>query len=653
MPVNANNFPMEYLYEVLSLSPNATGIYTGEDVIILAANHAMLRIWSKEKDVIGKPMGEAIPELSGQPFLDILKNVYLSGVDYQAEDMPAQLVIDGVLQTRYFDFLYKAVKNTEGKTECILHTATDVTSRYLSMEKVDLLDNNLKLTNKELIAANDQLNAINEELIQAQRESELERQRLSDFVMQAPAGICVLRGEQLVYELVNPAYQKLLPTRELIGRPLFEALPELVGQPVEDILLNVYHTGISCALHELAVPIASLEGLEVEERYFTFNYLPLKDTVSETKGILVFAYEVTDQVIARKKVEESERHFRHLSDLVPAKISNAQANGEITFFNQQWLDFSGMDFEELRDFGYHSMMHPEEIPDFIAGLKKSAETGIPLEMEMRFRNIHGKYIWHLNIASPILDEQGNIKMWVGSTTDIQKLKEEEQRKGDFVSMLSHELKTPVTSIKGYVQLLLKLADKEELLSPGKLKSSLVRIDKLVVQLTNLIYDMLDLTRIEADQVKIKLEPLNLEELVAEVTEDLRFINPKHQINVDYGFKGVVNADKNKISQVLINFISNAIKYAPKSDVVDISVFKTEDGMAAVSVRDYGIGIDEKEHQKVFERFYRVEEQSSKVFSGFGIGLFLAQSIISRHHGKIFIDSQIGKGSVFTFTLPVR
>ncbi|RAJ33093.1 two-component system CheB/CheR fusion protein [Pedobacter cryoconitis] len=312
-----------------------------------------------------------------------------------------------------------------------------------------------------------------------------------------------------------------------------------------------------------------------------------------------------------------------------------------------------MSFEDLRDFGYHHMMHPEEIPEFLEGLKISAATGIPFEMEMRFRNIHGKYIWHLNIASPILDEQGQIRMWVGSTTDIQKLKEEEQRKGDFVSMLSHELKTPVTSIKGYVQLLLKLADKEEEeLPPGKLKSSLFRIDKLVLQLTNLIYDMLDLTRIEADQVKIKLEPLDLNELITEVTDDLRFINPKHQINIDYQFHGVVNADSNKISQVLINFISNAIKYAPKSDVVDIRVFEAEAGMAAVSVRDYGIGIDEKEHHKVFERFYRVEEQSNKIFSGFGIGLFLAQSIISRHHGKITIDSEIGKGSVFTFTLPI-
>ncbi|MBB5636836.1 PAS domain S-box-containing protein [Pedobacter cryoconitis] len=644
---------MEYLYEVLSLSPNATGIYTGENITILAANDAMLALWSKKRDIIGKPMGEGVPELRGQPFLEILKNVYLSGEDYQAEDMSAELLVNGKLQTRYFDFLYKAIKNQDGETECILHTATDVTSRHLSMEKVGMLDHDLKLINIELIAANERLNVINEELILAQKESEQERQRLSDFVMQAPAGICVLRGQELVYELVNPAYQRLIPGRQLIGKPIFEALPELAGQPIEEILLNVYHTGKSQTQHDLPIPVASLEGGEIEERYFTFNYLPIKDSVSGLKGIMAFVYEVTEQVVARKKVEESELHFRYLADLVPAKINNAAANGEITFFNKQWLDFSNMSFEEFRDFGYYEMMHPEEIPEFQERLKISAQSGVPLEMEMRFRNIHGKYIWHLNIVSPILDEHGQIKMWVGSTTDIQKLKEEEQRKGDFVSMLSHELKTPVTSIKGYVQLLLKAANQEEeTLFSGKMKTSLVRIDKLVVQLTNLISDMLDLTRIETDRVKMKMECLNLKELVEEIKDDFSFINPKHQINVNYHLDAMVMADKNKISQVLINFVSNAIKYAPHSEVVDISIFKTEDGMAAVSVRDYGIGIDEKEHQKVFERFYRVEEQSTQIFSGFGIGLFIAKSIISRHHGQITIDSQVGKGSVFTLMLPV-
>jgi len=270
---------------------------------------------------------------------------------------------------------------------------------------------------------------------------------------------------------------------------------------------------------------------------------------------------------------------------------------------------------------------------------------------MRFKNTEGKYIWHLNVASPVLDERGKIAMWVGSTTNIQSLKEEEERKGEFVSMLSHELKTPVTSIKGHVQLALRSLDRDGD-SPlcAKLRPSLTRIDQLLVQLTGLIGDMLDLTRIEAGRLDLRKDSFMLDELVSEVVEDFRLSHQQHYFHLSLETGIQVIADRNKISQVLINLIANAIKYAPNSDVVDMAM-ATMGTHVLISVKDYGIGIEKNDQQKVFNRFYRVEGQSELHYSGFGIGLFLANSIIEYHGGSISLESVKGKGSTFTVHLP--
>ncbi|MEJ7559936.1 MAG: PAS domain-containing sensor histidine kinase [Pedobacter sp.] len=381
------------------------------------------------------------------------------------------------------------------------------------------------------------------------------------------------------------------------------------------------------------------------------TYQPISDSSGATADILVVAVDVTKQVNSRKQVEQSEQHFRSLADLVPAKISNALPSGEVTFFNKHWLEFAGMGFEDLRDFGYHKMMHPDEISTFQAGLADAAESGVSYVSEMRFKDTQGKYIWHLNIASPILDDNKQITMWVGSTTDIQTLKVEEQRKSDFVTMLSHELKTPVTSIKGHVQLLLRVLEKETASAlTSRLKPSLNRIDQLLVQLTGLIADMLDMTRIEAGRLDLRKESLLLDVLVTEVIEDFMLTHQQHHFNLNVERDIEVNVDRHKISQVLINLISNAIKYAPDSKVIDISL-TTADKVANIRIRDYGIGIDEKDQKNIFERFYRVEGQNESHYSGLGIGLYLAKSIIGFHEGRISLESSKGKGSTFTISLP--
>jgi PAS domain S-box-containing protein len=187
-----------------------------------------------------------------------------------------------------------------------------------------------------------------------------------------------------------------------------------------------------------------------------------------------------------------------------------------TQVNKEWLDFTGVDFEDFKNFGYHNVMHPDELVEFQNRFQKAFETRTDLEMEMRFMNLDGEYKWHLNRASPVKNENGDIEMWIGVTTEIQKLKEEEKRKGEFLKMVSHELRTPITSIKGYVGILLRMLkeEHEKYLHPMPLRSSLVRIDVQIIRLTKLISEILDLSRLEEGKLELQHDVFNLNELVS-------------------------------------------------------------------------------------------------------------------------------------------
>ncbi|MBG6234063.1 PAS domain S-box-containing protein [Pedobacter sp. CAN_A7] len=627
------------LEQILNMLPASVVVIRGHNLVVEMINSSNLTYWNKTKEeVLGKRFLAILPDLANQPFAGQLLHVMETG---EVIDVKESLVLftnaDGSTRETYVDYTYQPLSDLDGHITGVLVMSFEITDRVLSRRLLEKYTEELASANAQLLVSNEQL-AISES-------------RFKYLIHEAPVAIGILHGRDLVLESANVKILEVWgKTPDIIGMPLSAALPELQGQPFLGILDEVYTSGKPFYANEIRSLLEHQGALK--EIFFNVTYQPIADFSGSTADIMVVAVDVTEQVNARKQVERSEQHFRDLADLVPAKISNALPSGEVTFFNKKWLDYAGMGFDELRDFGYHNMMHPDEIPAFQIGLAKAATTGVPHVSEMRFKDTDGNYIWHLNIASPILDDEGTVTMWVGSTTDIQTLKEEEQRKSDFVSMLSHELKTPVTSIKGHIQLLLRALDKETPTAlTDRIKPSLIRIDKLLVQLTRLISDMLDLTRIEADRLDLRKQPLMLDVLVAEVVEDFKLSHQHHQFHLRSENNIEVSADRDKISQVMINLIGNAIKYAPDSDVIDLSLSTAGDEVL-IEVKDYGIGIDEKDQQKIFERFYRVEGQNEAHYSGFGIGLFLVNSIIERHGGYIVLESTKGVGSTFIVHLPI-
>ncbi|MBC7868345.1 MAG: PAS domain S-box protein [Gloeobacteraceae cyanobacterium ES-bin-316] len=372
-------------------------------------------------------------------------------------------------------------------------------------------------------------------------------------------------------------------------------------------------------------------------------------------GVSLTYKDVTEITKAQFVLQQSEENFRQLAELMPDMVSTADARGEVTYYSKNWTDYTGISRERLYPEGWVQLMHPDDQENVEKRWKYSVETGEDFETELRVLSKTGHYKWHLSRASAIKDEMGRVLKWIGSMTEIQKIKEEEERKGDFIKMVSHELKTPVTSIKGYVQLLLTMLQQKEdsKISSLPIKPSLERIDKQILRLTRLITEMLDLSRLEENKLDLKKEKLLLNDLVNETVQDMQFTHSSHTIRVKHDFTATVDADKDRIQQVLINFITNAIKYSPDKNSIEVSIQKLDKNSVKVSVQDFGIGIAKTDQKRIFERFYRVSGDNEDHFSGFGIGLFIANQIIERHQGTISVESEIGKGAFFAFTLPLN
>ncbi len=517
-------------------------------------------------------------------------------------------------------------------------------SLLLNAREINSKNNSEKLI---LLAIEDisEKKAAKEKLIASER-------RYHEMIYSSSSQMALFEGDDMILTTANDAIlESWGKGKDLLGKSVFQFLPEIIESGLDKLILKVYRTGNSESEYEF--PIYMLRDGKRQLVYYNLMYQPHRDIEGNIIGVVVIASEVTPQAEYNKKIRESESNFRELAELMPDKISTASPKGRVFYFNKNWLDYSGLSFEELKDLGWQGLLLTDELIVFNARLRHSFRTGNDLEMEMQCRNKNGEYIWHLTRASPVKNETGKITMWITATTEIQKLKEEEKRKEDFLKMVSHELKTPITSIKGYVQLLLNmLGDKAVALETLPLKPSLERIDNQVARLTRLISEMLDVSRIEDNRLGLQMETFSINELVDNTVNDINHTISEHHIKVSHEFECYVNADKDRLGQVLINFITNAIKYSPENKKVIVKVYKTRENLVTVSVKDKGIGIDKKHHENLFKRFYRVGGKSEETYSGFGIGLYLAKEIMTRHNGVINVESEKGKGSVFSFTLSI-
>jgi len=344
----------------------------------------------------------------------------------------------------------------------------------------------------------------------------------------------------------------------------------------------------------------------------------------------------------------SREYLKLLMDNIPQMTWTNSPDGKITFYNKRWFDYTGTNppgtgvYESFR-----TVIHPDDLKLTEVHYYRAMQTGEVFEFENRYRKADGTYRWHLNRGVPLLDDDDDILFWIGSATDIEEQKQAMDKKDEFIGIASHELKTPLTSLKGYVQLM-SFYKKEEV--PGVIKQYIAKANTAVNKLQHLINDLLDVSKIQAGRLEYRMADINLADTVNIGIESAIQMYPDYIITQNVEPYLPVCGNPERLEQVLNNLLSNAAKYSKTGSKITVEG-KVVNGLVVISVTDQGIGLSVEQKEKIFERFYRVEDRTFSA-SGLGMGLYISTEIIKHHQGDINVQSELGKGSTFYFTLPV-
>ncbi|MEO8933205.1 MAG: chemotaxis protein CheB [Xanthomarina sp.] len=609
---------LERFKRLVLQAPVAIMFLKGKDYEVEMANDAYLELIEKDKDFIGSTIFESLPELKTQGIKALFDTVIKTGEPYFGKEVEVTINRNEKSKTGFYNFVYQPMLDGNPPVAGIMAIVIEVTEQVLARQEV-----------------------------------EESAQKYNEIIYSSPSLIAILEGEDLILNVANDAIlEQLGRGNEIIGQPFLESVPELVEQGLSKLLRVVYKTGKPYYANEMEILL--VRGGKNECSYYNFVLQPQRDVKGKIMCVAIIANEVTAQAELNKAIKESEARYHQMTDLVPDMISNSTPDGNIFYYNKGWTEFTGWDMEKLKELGWTKLLHPEESIAVEENWMKSMKTGKDFEMEFRILDKNGVFKWHMSRSVPVKDETGKIVMWLGANTQIHKLKEEEKRKEDFLKMVSHELKTPITSIKGYTQLLLSFMEGDDDISWESLpiKPSLERIDSQIIRLTRLISEMLDVDRIQDGQLFLQREQFHLNDLVKDTIKDIEYAFQFSSISLEIESNCTVNADRDRVGQVLINYITNAIKYSPDDKNIEIRIFQNNAKQVSVSVKDHGIGIEKKDQKHIFKRFYRVTGTNEEAFAGFGIGLYLAKEIIERHQGQVCVESKKGKGSVFSFTLPI-
>jgi PAS domain S-box-containing protein len=769
------------LREFFMQAPAGICILAGKELVFELANPLYQQLFTG-REVLGKPLLDALPEVSGSPIWDILQEVYQTGKTYEGNELliPLSRTTDGPIEDRYFNFIYQARKDESGNVDGIVAFVIDVTETVLTRKVVE----------------------------------ERERQ-LRSLVMTSHYGLMILTGRDWKIEIVNQRiatlWQKDLA--EITGKKLMEVLPEIADQPFPALLNQVFDSGQPYGSEEEVLYLDSREG--PLKKYVSFYYEPLVDDSGQTNGIIVACEDVSEKVKARELLEESYTEQQSVNEELTATNEELALTNEELITLQQRLEETNQELaasesrfrmaiestnlgtweyepasndlywsEECRNIYnfpsdrqptfelFLAHIHPEDRPWVEEAIQKSLDPAsagtynltyrilrfgdqeprwITTHGTVYFENDHpvrfvgtvldvnemklaeeksaklaaiiassddaiisktlesvitswndsaqrifgytaeemigesiyklipedrhqeeplilarlksGDRVEHFETkrltrdgrlidvsvtVSPVKDKEGQIIGLSKIARDITEKKLDETRKSDFIGMVSHELKTPLTSLNALLQVAnLKLKDSPDTFLASAMQKSNVQVKRM----TAMINGFLNISRLESGKILIDKHPFDMEKLIGEVIDEIAITVTSHEIGFTPCQAVMVNADRDKISSVISNLVSNAVKYSPKGKLIEVTC-ELQSQSVRVSVKDQGMGIKPQDIAMIFDRYFRVESAHTQHISGFGIGLYLSAEIVRQHEGEISVDSESGVGSTFYFTLPL-
>lgn len=477
---------------------------------------------------------------------------------------------------------------------------------------------------------------------------------LVEIFENSPSFIAILTGKDHVFELVNKAYYQLVGHRDILGMPVLLAIPEVIGQGYIELLDSVYQTGTPFIGTEMRIQLQVTPSTPTVECYVNFVYQARRNVDGEIIGIFAHGVDVTDLVLARQESEERAHQLKQQAQAFDTTLTNIidfvytfDRDGRFTYCNKPLLDLLCISLEDIIGKNFHDLGYPHELAVTLqAYITQVVETRKQVHDETRFVSPTGKVGYYEYIFTPVFGEDGEVVVIAGSTRDITERVLQERQKDEFLSIVSHELKTPVTSIKAYAQILQKRLARE---GNMEVVAHLIKMEVQINKLITLINDLLDVTQLRNGIVRFHNADFAFDDIVTEAIEEVQRISEDHTITRVGTTNQIVYGDRERIGQVLINLLTNAIKYSPHADTILVTS-TTDAATVTLSVQDFGIGINPEQMPHIFERFYRVGDEEHTTIPGLGIGLYVSSEIIKRHGGTVTVESHKNHGSTFSFSL---
>lgn len=618
---------------MIEQTPAPTLVLMGDNLVIEQVNARMLAMIGRGEEIIGMPLIEVLPELEGQYVWEQVQNVYKKGIPFDQSEVHVQHNRNGAQEDFYYNLSYRPLIEQE-RIVGMIQVGIDVTEQVTARKKLE--------------------------------ESE---SRFRNLVRDATSAIVVLTGPEMKVEIANKAYGELIgiAAEDLLGQSLFSLIPETEAY-YRPIIEGVFRSGEPYYLYDSPYAITS-SGKNIEG-FLNVVYQPYRATEGEILGVMVIMQDVTVQVEASRKIQESEEKFRQLADLVPQIIWTGRPDGFVDYYNKRWYEYTAFEAGELGDRSWVPLLHPDDAQMVLDVWYDAVEKGNPYQLEFRIKNGHtGQYRWFLSKAIPIRNKEGTISRWFGTCTDIheqktvtanlesvvaERTKELLRSNADlqqFAHVASHDLKEPVRKVKTFVS---RLEDHLQ----GQLDETAIRYIERIHAATDRMFNMVEgvLSYSKINAGLQQPEAVDLNQTLQYIESDLEVILQKSAGKIEYHDLPVIEGAEVLLYQLFYNLINNSLKFTRKGVPPHIRIHSeiiagNEQSMARISLADNGIGFDPKYAGRIFETFTRLNSKDE--YEGTGLGLALCKKIVERHGGSIEASSADGQGACFIITLPLQ
>lgn len=543
------------------------------------------------------------------PFIKPLIDDVLSGKGaIWHEDQMLPIFRNGRMEDVFWTFGYSAVNDESGRIAGVLVVCNETTQKVNALKALQYTEKTIR-----------------------------------NLFIQAPVAVAVLKGEDMIVEFANERMFQLWgkQPKELSGKAIFEGLPESKGQGFEELLYAVYQTGKSYSA--VALPINLPRKNVLEKVYINLLYEPLREADGTISGIIAVAIDVSEQVRAHKKIEEAEEKTRRAIESAELGLYEIDPLSGEMITNEWFKNIIGFAPVASR-FDFMSIIYPDDLPVFEKAYNEVFATG-QLSFDVRIM-LQDETIRWINATGKLIQDENGVPLKIyGLVKDMTTIKEIERQKDDFIGIVSHELKTPLTYMKMATYLLSDNLSKDK-----ESAEVLLRMENQIDRLIRIVHNLREVTRIESNKISFHKDNFDFAELVIEICREVEIAKSSHKILINRVEHVTLNADKTRISQVLTNLLTNAIRYSPNANSVIVSVYRQKDEVIC-SVKDFGNGISIDHQKRIFERFYQTANHSRRN-SGFGLGLYISSEIIKRQQGRIWLECEEGQGCTFYFSLPV-